>query len=109
MKQARIVIEGVTPQVYGGRFAVKAVAGDVLEVLLALNIRKPVLIGHSLGGSVALHLTGMLEQFTSGLVLVDFGPDSDGPGSQKVLAEIRDTPARFGSITELRNHIENES
>ncbi|KXU82827.1 alpha/beta hydrolase [Caballeronia megalochromosomata] len=78
----------------------RTLAGDVLEVLLALNIRKPVLIGHSLGGSVALHLTGMLEQFTSGLVLVDFGPDSDGPGSQKVLAEIRDTPARFGSITE---------
>jgi len=78
----------------------RTLAGDVLEVLLAMNIRKPVLIGHSLGGSVALHLTGMLEQFTSGLVLVDFGPDSDGAGSQKVFAEIRETPARFNSITE---------
>ncbi|SAK77416.1 alpha/beta hydrolase [Caballeronia temeraria] len=78
----------------------RTLAGDVLEVLFALNIRKPVLIGHSLGGSVALHLTGMLEQFTSGLVLVDFGPYSDGPGSQSVLSEIRETPARFDSIDE---------
>jgi len=78
----------------------RTLAGDVLEVLLALNIRKPVLIGHSLGGSVALHLTGMLEQFTSGLVLVDFGPDSDAAGSQRVVAEIRETPAQFSSITE---------
>jgi starch synthase (maltosyl-transferring) len=32
MEQARIVIEGVTPQVDAGRFAVKAVVGDALEV-----------------------------------------------------------------------------
>src|SRR6516225_2477929 len=31
-EQVRIVIEGVTPQVDGGRFAVKAVAGDTVEV-----------------------------------------------------------------------------
>ena len=30
--QVRIVIESVTPQVDGGRFAVKAVAGDTVEV-----------------------------------------------------------------------------
>jgi starch synthase (maltosyl-transferring) len=32
IEQVRIVIEGVTPQVDGGRFAVKAVAGDTVEV-----------------------------------------------------------------------------
>jgi starch synthase (maltosyl-transferring) len=32
IEQARIVIESVTPQVDGGRFAVKAVAGDTLDV-----------------------------------------------------------------------------
>jgi starch synthase (maltosyl-transferring) len=31
-KQVRIVIESITPQVDGGRFAVKAVAGDTVEV-----------------------------------------------------------------------------
>jgi pimeloyl-ACP methyl ester carboxylesterase len=83
-----------------GSYDARTLAGDVLEVLLALNIRKPVLIGHSLGGSVALHLTGMLGPFTSGLVLVDFGPDSDAAGSQRVLTEIRETPTRFNSIAE---------
>lgn len=83
-----------------GDYGSRTLAGDVLEVLLALNIRKPVLIGHSLGGSVALQLTGMLEQFTSGLVLVDFGPESDVTVSQKVRSEIRDTPSRFASIDE---------
>jgi pimeloyl-ACP methyl ester carboxylesterase len=83
-----------------GVYDARTLAGDVLEVLLALNIRKPVLIGHSLGGGVALHLTAMLEQFTSGLVLVDFGPDFDAAGSQKVLTEIRETPTRFNSISE---------
>lgn len=83
-----------------GDYGSRALARDVLEVLLALNIRKPILIGHSLGGSVALQLTGMLEQFTAGLVLVDFGPESDASSSQKVRAEIIDTPARFDSIDE---------
>jgi starch synthase (maltosyl-transferring) len=32
IEQVRIVIEGVTPKVDGGRFAVKAVAGDTLDV-----------------------------------------------------------------------------
>ena len=30
--QVRLIIEGVTPQVDGGRFAVKAVDGDTIEV-----------------------------------------------------------------------------
>jgi hypothetical protein len=30
--QVRIVIENVTPQVHGGRFAVKAVVGDIVDV-----------------------------------------------------------------------------
>lgn len=83
-----------------GNYDPRTLAGDVFEVLMALNIRQPVLVGHSLGGSVALHLTGMLEQFASGLVLVDFGPESDSAGSQKMLTEIRETPTRFNSIAE---------
>ena len=49
-----------------GNYDPRTLAGDVFEVLMALNIRQPVLVGHSLGGSVALHLIGMLEQFASG-------------------------------------------
>jgi pimeloyl-ACP methyl ester carboxylesterase len=76
----------------------RTLAGDVLEVLLAMNIRKPVLIGHSLGGGVALQLNVMLQHFTSGLVMVDFGPESDASGSQRVRADIRETPATFDTI-----------
>jgi pimeloyl-ACP methyl ester carboxylesterase len=73
-------------------------AGDVLQVLLAMNIRKPVLIGHSLGGSVALQLDALLGHHVSGLVMVDFGPESDASGSQRVRADIRETPATFDTI-----------
>jgi pimeloyl-ACP methyl ester carboxylesterase len=76
----------------------RTLAGDVLDVLLAMNIRKPVLIGHSLGGSVALQLNAMLQHFTSGLVMVDFGPESDTSGSERVRADIRETPATFDTI-----------
>lgn len=73
-------------------------AGDVLQVLLAMNIRKPVLIGHSLGGSVALQLNALLGHHVSGLVMVDFGPESDASGSQRVRADIRETPATFDTV-----------
>jgi pimeloyl-ACP methyl ester carboxylesterase len=81
-----------------GHYEARKLARDVFDVLDALEIEQPILIGHSLGAGVALHLTAMLRQRVAGLVLVDFCPEPDSPGAATVYAEIRNTPSRFATV-----------
>src|ERR1700742_5031893 len=47
-----------------------AVTGSVLKALDALKLERPVLVGHSHGGSVAMYLAGIAPQWRGGLVLI---------------------------------------
>ena len=47
-----------------------AVTESVLKALDALELERPVLVGHSHGGSVSMYLAGIAPQRTSGLVLI---------------------------------------
>lgn len=81
-----------------GRYEPERLAHDVFEVLAALGAESVVLVGHSLGGSVALHLMRLLGQHVMGLVLVDFGPEPCPSAADRVCAEIRETPEQFASV-----------
>lgn len=73
-------------------------ARDIVEVLTTLGIEQAILIGHSLGDGVALHLTTLLAPRIAGLNLVDFCPEPDSPGAATVYAEICNTPQQFASV-----------
>lgn len=47
-----------------------AATGSVLEALEALELERPVIVGHSHGGSVAMYLAALHPERTSGLVLL---------------------------------------
>ncbi|MFQ5492109.1 MAG: alpha/beta fold hydrolase [Phycisphaerae bacterium] len=59
----------LTPNGYTSR----DLAGDLLALLDHLGIDKPRIIGHSFGGSVALHFAQLYPDRTSGVILCDTG------------------------------------
>ncbi|QTF09354.1 esterase [Brenneria izadpanahii] len=51
-----------------------AMAQDVLELLDALNIERAIVIGHSMGGKVAMSLSSLIPQRLAKLVVMDIAP-----------------------------------
>jgi len=58
---------------------------DVIALPEALGVERPILIGHSMGGSVALRAAMTLEDRIAGLILVDSGLAGQAPRWQRLL------------------------
>jgi pimeloyl-ACP methyl ester carboxylesterase len=67
------------------RYNSAAHLGDVNFVIDALDLKKIILVGHSLGGEIAIRLTAQHPERVTGLVIVDYGPELD----RAALAHIR--------------------
>ena len=74
-----------------GPYLMEQLAGDVVEILDALDIERAVLVGHSLGGYVALAFFRMFAERCSGLGFVCTSAGADSP---ERAAERRDLAAR---------------
>ena len=57
-----------------GGYSIPELADDVAAFCAAMRIEKPVLVGHSLGGMIAVELGARYPELPSALVLVDPGP-----------------------------------
>ena len=55
-------------------YAIADFADDVAQLCAAVGIRKPVVVGHSLGGMIAVELAARHSSLAAALVLVDPGP-----------------------------------
>ena len=64
-----------------GGYSIPELADDVAEFCAAVGIEKPVVVGHSLGGMIAVELGGRYPELPSALVLVDPGPIDPLPAS----------------------------
>jgi pimeloyl-ACP methyl ester carboxylesterase len=58
----------------GDGYSIPELADDVAAFCAAVGIEKPVVVGHSLGGLIAVELGGRYQSLPSALVLVDPGP-----------------------------------
>jgi pimeloyl-ACP methyl ester carboxylesterase len=83
-----------------GGYSIPELADDVAAFCDAVGIGKPVVVGHSLGGMIAVELGGRYQSLPSALVLVDPGPidpvpetveffvgfaeELEGPGGEEV-------------------------
>jgi 3-oxoadipate enol-lactonase len=83
-----------------GPALMEALAGDVAGVLDALNVERAALVGHSIGGYVALAFFRMYEERVAGLALVashvaeDASRNANGDPAQRELAAGRDALAQ---------------
>ncbi len=67
-----------------GRYDHGTMALDVEAALDSLGIDRLVLVGHSMGGRVAMHFAGDHPERMAGLVIVDAGPELDARGVTRI-------------------------
>ncbi len=63
---------GNSPHIAGMHY--NQMAADVHELITGLNIESPVIIGHSMGGKVAMTLALTKPELMKGLIIVDIAP-----------------------------------
>lgn len=81
-------------------YRLETFAADIVHLLGAVQWRRAVLMGHSMGGRIALATAAWHAERVAGLVCVDFTPDVGAAGRRKVAERVGRQPDRFGSIDE---------
>ncbi|MEH6404680.1 MAG: alpha/beta hydrolase [Sneathiella sp.] len=72
-------------------------AMDALTFLSSKSIENAIFVGTSLGGIIAMGLSGLAPQYVSGAILNDIGPDIDTSGSERI-ADYVGKDIRFSSL-----------
>ncbi|MCA8276153.1 alpha/beta hydrolase [Burkholderia sp. AU30280] len=77
---------------------------DLDALVRALDLRRFVLVGHSMGGANAFVYAAAQPERLAGLVIEDMGPGASAgsQGSERIKRELKDTPAAFASWDEAR-------
>lgn len=72
-----------------GRYDYDFHVADVEAVLAALGIERFVLVGHSLGGRIAMRFAGRHPSRLAGLVIVDSAPELDARGTVRITVDLQ--------------------
>jgi pimeloyl-ACP methyl ester carboxylesterase len=92
-----------------GRYDYDFHVADLESVLDALGIERLVLVGHSLGGRVAMRFAGKHASRLAGLVIVDSAPELDVRGTVRISVDLQRGGAAggddltFGSESQYRD------
>ena len=91
-----------------GGYAIPDLADDVAGFCGAVGIERPVLVGHSLGGMIAVELAGRRPSLPRALVLVDPGPIDWDPELCRKFRFLREAAGwprrRRGTTSVCREH-----
>lgn len=68
----------------------KVMSDDVLELITDLNLQDVILLGHSMGGKVAMEFALRHPEFLSKLIVVDIAPKYYTPHHQSILKALND-------------------
>jgi pimeloyl-ACP methyl ester carboxylesterase len=83
-----------------GAYTCAKFADDVLELLDAMAVENVILIGHSMGGNVALTLCHVLGRRVLGAMLVDSNPNAPAELLEQILRDFAEGDRSFASVDE---------
>lgn len=94
-------------------FSYEIMADDVLELFDDLSLEDVVLVGHSMGGKVAMHLAAKREEVLQKLIIVDMGIKAYPMHHEHIIAGINavqldSISARSEAEAQLKQHIDSE-
>ncbi len=84
-----------------GDYTLDAHVSDVRAVVEALSLGRPFVVGHSLGGLVAVKFAAQHGRQVRGLVLVDTGPSVGREHTPARLRELTEGPTEHATIEEF--------
>lgn len=82
----------------------KVMSDDVLELINDLNLRDIVLLGHSMGGKVAMEFALQHQEFLNKLIVVDIAPKYYAPHHESILKALNAVDFK---ISKSRKEVEN--
>ena len=89
-------------------YTVEQLAKDLNELLDKLSFSKPSLVGHSLGGFVALVFASLYPEKINKLVIVDSSPVPSKDRGEEIINRIKNLPAYFKDYEEARHYFHEE-
>jgi pimeloyl-ACP methyl ester carboxylesterase len=94
---------GESPWDRSGEYHIDQHVTDVLRIIDVLQLTCFVLVGHSLGGEIALRVADARRDNLIGCVLVDFGPDINREGSARIIHDFNDSVRTWHSLFEYES------
>jgi non-heme chloroperoxidase len=88
-----------------GRYDLDAMIADLKSVIVALDNRRSVLVGASMGGGVSLAAVGENRVDAAGLILVDIAPRIEMQGADRIAQFMSQKPEGFESLEEVAEAI----
>jgi pimeloyl-ACP methyl ester carboxylesterase len=81
-----------------GRYDHETMARDVAAAMDALGAARAVIVGHSLGGRVAMRFAGLYPERLAGLVIVDSAPELDARGTTRIRLDVQQQDPSFANL-----------
>lgn len=91
-----------------GRYDHETMARDANAALESLGIARVVIVGHSLGGRVAMRFAGLFPEKLAGLVVVDSAPDLDARGTTRISLDVQQQDWSFASVAEYERVLQRQ-
>jgi pimeloyl-ACP methyl ester carboxylesterase len=83
-----------------GNYGLDHYVRDTVRVIEALCEGRIFIIGHSLGGNIALHIAALNPERIAGLVVIDFGPNLNPVARARARSALTEGKRAFDSIEE---------
>jgi pimeloyl-ACP methyl ester carboxylesterase len=91
-----------------GRYDHETMARDVNAALESLGIARVVIVGHSMGGRVAMRFAGLFPEKLAGLVIVDSAPDLDARGTTRISLDVQQQDWSFASVADYERVLQRQ-
>jgi pimeloyl-ACP methyl ester carboxylesterase len=81
-----------------GNYDAELLASDISQVLQLLAIKDAFLLGHSLGGEIAMRVAAAVPERIRFLGIVDMGPECNGEGRRRIREDVCDMPWSYPNV-----------
>jgi len=91
-----------------GRYDHETMARDANAAIESLGVARVVIVGHSLGGRVAMRFAGLFPEKLAGLVIVDSAPDLDARGTTRISLDVQQQDWSFASVADYERVLQRQ-
>jgi len=91
-----------------GRYDHETMARDANAAIESLGVGRVVIVGHSLGGRVAMRFAGLFPEKLAGLVIVDSAPDLDARGTTRISLDVKQQDWSFNSVADYERVLQRQ-